>query len=130
MLRSKWPPLQCTYGIGATLKKNKQRSEKSLQTTSLYYSIAKSTFTLKTPLTFSVCVPTRKSCGRWAGTNYAICSGLMQCRSRWVIILHFAFLSFHVPQYTRLFGGQPWYMYYKRSINVTHNDNSKKQGSQ
>ena len=32
-------------------KKTKQRSEKSLQTTSLCYSIAK--FTLKTPLTFS-----------------------------------------------------------------------------
>ena len=41
----------CTYGIGATPKKTKQRSEKSLQTTSLCYSIAKST--LKTPLTFS-----------------------------------------------------------------------------
>ena len=41
----------CTYGIGAAPRKTKQRSEKSLQTTSLCYSIAKST--LKTPLTFS-----------------------------------------------------------------------------
>ena len=37
--------------IGATPKKTKQRSEKSLQTTLLCYSIAKST--LKTTLTFS-----------------------------------------------------------------------------
>ena len=33
----------CTYGIGAAPRKTKQRSAKRLQTTSLGYSIAKST---------------------------------------------------------------------------------------
>ena len=40
----------CTKGIGAASRKIKQRSSKSLQTTSLYYSSAKSTLNVPLPI--------------------------------------------------------------------------------
>ena len=48
----------CTYGIGAAPRKTKQRSAKCLQTTSLGYSIAKST--LQVPLTFNKAEKTKR----------------------------------------------------------------------
>ena len=41
----------CTYGIGAAPRETKQRGEKSLQATSLWYSIAK--YTLQVLLTLT-----------------------------------------------------------------------------
>ena len=48
----------CTYSIGAAPRKTKQRSAKRLQTTSLGYSIAKST--LQVPLTFNKAEKTKR----------------------------------------------------------------------